>query len=81
MSTTTTRRRVTERRRLTPAQERELRELARKPQNTFGKARVRVQNNLVFFGFARYVDEEDEYGYQQLCAITDAGRDWLKGSK
>lgn len=75
--------------RLTVAQRRELRDLARRAQSTFGKHRSRVQNCLVAKGLARFCDEQGQavsrYKWvspgivmQNLdavsCEITEAGR-------
>ena len=51
---------------LTPAQMAELQRLAREPQHTYGKARVRVQNNLQRLGLA--------YVGGSWCEITAEGR-------
>lgn len=71
---------------LTKAQLDQLRLLGREPQSTFGSGRVRVQNNLVAKGLARYVDEKGQpiratlSGYcpeswlADRCVITEAGR-------
>ena len=59
---------------MTPAQQRELRALAREPQTTYGFARTRVQNTLVRLGLARYTDG---VGYVH-CEITDEGRKALR---
>ncbi len=69
---------------LTPPQIRELKRLLEHPQQVSGKARARVQNNLVHFGYAAFVDDD---GYElppprrwekQMCVITVAGYDRLK---
>lgn len=59
--------------RLTEPQREELKALAQSRQDTFGKARARVQNTLCRLGFARYVSE----GVYDYCEITDAGRSIL----
>lgn len=72
---------------LTKPQLRELRRLAAEPQPTYGKDRVRVQNNLVRVGLARYLDAHgkeitgnawDHYECTDACEITDDGRAALK---
>lgn len=52
---------------LTSAQVVELRRLKKEAQPTFGKSRVRVQNNLERMGLAAYIRSGSH------CVITDAG--------
>lgn len=68
---------------LTKPQLRELTRLGWRPQQTYGRGRARVQNNLVAMKLAKFIDV---YGrplrtlsanQADLCAITDAGRDHL----
>lgn len=76
---------------LTKAQLEELKRLKRGPQHTFGASRVRVQNNLVLAGYARYLDIDskplvgvtDQLGFghlTELCEITEAGDAYLKAN-
>lgn len=82
--------------RITPPQEHELRQLADRPQTTFGARRARVQNCLVDKGLAVYVDESGsevprfEPGLTtrsapnsaiDSCTITKAGRAFLKSKR
>lgn len=71
---------------LTKPQLAELKQLARKPQSTYGSSRTRVQNTLVGKGLAQYLDEDgntlrslDATYLADRCAITDAGRAYLAG--
>ena len=63
---------------ITPAQLRELKLLADKPQKTFGKSRVLVQNNLIKKGLAFIQSSgirRQEIAYDaERCFITDKGR-------
>jgi hypothetical protein len=65
---------------LTGPQLEELRKLAQKPQNTYGKARARVQGNLVGMGLAEFADDKGNYASPldgERCQITDRGRQML----
>jgi hypothetical protein len=68
--------------RLTPARLSELERLARARQQTFGSARVRVQNGLVALGLALYIDVEgrviSDGAMAEKCAITHDGMIVLK---
>jgi len=60
---------------LTEPQAAELRRLLEGRQNTYGKARSRVQNGLARLGLARFTDERgrpDPHGV--YCEVTDGGR-------
>lgn len=65
---------------LTKPQLTELKQLAKKPQSTFGSSRVRLQNTLVRLRLASYEDEEgkptDSWSADR-CVITDKGRTHL----
>lgn len=69
---------------LTPGQAAELRLLAQGRQSTYGKARARVQRNLVGLKLARFVSEAGqpaEAEFADLCEITEAGREALANHK
>lgn len=55
---------------VTPPQLTELQRLAKEPQLTYGSARSRIQNTLVYRGWATY----DLGGQFCLCRITEAGK-------
>lgn len=57
---------------LTRAQLDELKRLAREPQPSYGKGRVRVHNNLRRHGLVT-IDHDDGF----VCTIAQAGRDFL----
>lgn len=59
--------------RLTKAQLDELKRLAHGPQPSYGKGRVRVQNNLRRYGLAAIQHD----GGRFVCWITKAGREYL----
>jgi len=61
---------------LTKAQLVELKRLAREPQPSYGKGRVRVHNNLRRLGLA-LIDHSDGF----VCRITQAGRDLLRSAE
>lgn len=68
---------------LTPGQRTELRQLAGGPQPTYGSDRVRIQNNLVRKGLARYIDTAGQMVGAEApeidrCEITGTGRAALK---
>lgn len=61
---------------LTKDQYAELERLAREPQHSYGKGRVRVHNNLRRHGLA-LIDHSAGF----ICRITQAGRDFLAHRK
>jgi hypothetical protein len=70
---------------LTKSQIEELRDLAKEPRPTFGKARARVQRNLFSMGYVIFTTEDgtpDAWveGAVQ-CRITDEGRAALADAK
>ena len=62
---------------LTKPQKHELGRLARRPQNTFGKGRARVQRGLVAKGCAEFTGDggklEADPEVASLCQITPLG--------
>ncbi len=68
-------------RKISKAQLDELKRLARGPQNTYGSARTRVQNNLFLMRYAIFKADGkpcDEGWNADACEITEDGRAALK---